>query len=109
RRHPPGPVRRASPRVRRRRRDAAARPAPLDGAQASVRPEARRERRRASALDVAECGMRRALLTLVALTALAAPAAAGAARDVTIRSVGLGEFPRVQLTAVVPQGSRPVL
>ena len=53
--------------------------------------------------------MRRALLAFVSLVALAAPTAAGAAGDVTIRGVGLDEFPRVQLTAVVPQGSRPAL
>ena len=53
--------------------------------------------------------MRRALLTFVSLVALAVPAAAGAAGQVTIRGVGLDEFPRVQLTAVVPQGARPAL
>ena len=37
--------------------------------------------------------MRRALLAFVSLVALAVPAAAGAAGDVTIRGVGLDEFP----------------
>src|SRR6476469_3606955 len=53
--------------------------------------------------------MKRALLTFVALVALALPTAAAASGDVTIRGVGVDEFPRVQLTAVVPKGASPAL
>jgi tight adherence protein B len=53
--------------------------------------------------------MTRALLAFVSLVALVVPTVAGAAGNVTIRRVGLDEFPRVQVTAVVPHGSRPTL
>jgi tight adherence protein B len=53
--------------------------------------------------------MRRALLTVISLVALAAPVSAGATGQVTIRGARLDELPRVQLTTVVPPGSRPSL
>jgi tight adherence protein B len=53
--------------------------------------------------------MKRALLTLVSLVALTAPAAAAAGGDVAIRGVEIDEFPHLTMTVVVPQGSRPAL
>jgi tight adherence protein B len=53
--------------------------------------------------------MRRFVPALVAVAALAAPAAHGAAQPVQIRHVDFQSLPLVRVTAVAPVGTRPVL
>ena len=53
--------------------------------------------------------MRRAVLGLLALLALALPLAAQASAPVQIRRIDLGKFPLVRVTSVVPDRSRPTL
>ena len=80
------------------------------GASARLPVQARRQRRRAAALGVAECRMRRALLAALALGALAAPSAAVAAGSSAVqirRRRRSTEFPLVRVTAVVPAGQPP--
>ena len=89
----------------------AARVAAHDGPSARLPVQAQRQRRRAVALDVAGCRMRKLLLAALALSALVLPAAAAGAESgaVQIRRVDADRFPLVRVTAVVPAGSRPTL
>ena len=96
-----------APELRAGARRRAARAAALDRAAAGLPVQARRERRRAAAVDLAERSMRRAVLALLPRPRSALPAAAGASGAVKIRRVDLDKLPRVEVTAVVPAGSRP--
>jgi Flp pilus assembly protein TadB/predicted lactoylglutathione lyase len=53
--------------------------------------------------------VKRIVLALLALLALALPVAAQASAPIQIRRVDLAKFPLVRVTAVVPDGSRPTL
>src|SRR5262245_59787190 len=53
--------------------------------------------------------MMRPVLALLATLALAVPAAAQASALAQVRHVDAAKFPRVRVTAVVPEGSRPSL
>ena len=82
-----------------------------DGPSARLPVQARRQRRRAAALDVAGCRVKKLLLAALALSALAAPGGRAGAESgaVQIRRVDADRFPLVRVTAVVPAGSRPTL
>ena len=86
RRHPPGSLRHPCDRARNRLR--AARDAAHNRPSARLPLQAQRQRRRAVALGVAGCRVRKLLLTALALSALVLPAAAAGADSAPSRSAG---------------------